>query len=55
MYLFIFEDGDIKYRDCVEDGDLMAADDGLLDIVDIRLHGEPKRYWDGKWQAVEAV
>lgn len=55
MYLFIFEDGEIKFRDIVEDGDLIAADDGLLDIIDIRSHGEPKRFFDGKWDDVERV
>lgn len=53
MYLFIFEDGSIRRKDIVQDGDLMEADDGVLDIIDIRKSDEPKMYYEGKWNEIE--
>lgn len=55
MYIFIFEDGSVKAGDIIQDGDLMAAENGILDIIDIRKPDEPKQYFDGEWQDVERV
>ena len=54
MYLFIFEDGSIKKGSIVEDGDTAAADDGILDIIDIS-GAEPLQYHDGEWHEIEDV
>lgn len=53
MYLMIFETGDVRKTNGYEDGDLAAADDGYLDIIDIREPSSPKQYHDGEWHDVE--
>ncbi|WP_327440304.1 hypothetical protein [Pseudomonas donghuensis] len=55
MYLMIFEDGEIKNAEDVSDADLQAADDGVLDIVDISEPFTPKRRFNGDWVEVESI
>ena len=52
MYLFIFEDGDMKRSTGFSDDDKASCDAGLLDVID--LHAEnPKRYFNGEWQDID--
>lgn len=53
MYLMIFETGDVCKTNGYEEGDLAAADDGYLDIIDIRDPRAPKQYHGGEWRDVE--
>lgn len=54
MYLLIYEDGEIKFADHVEESWLATVDDGLGQIV--RIDGDrPMEYWDGEWHLVEKV
>ncbi|MBD1602519.1 hypothetical protein [Pseudomonas typographi] len=55
MYLMIFEDGEIKSAEEVGIDDTQAADDGLLDLIDISDPFNPTRYWGGEWKSVEDV
>lgn len=54
MYIFIFEDGSFKKGDTILDGDLDAAESGILEIIDIS--GEPKYYsGNGEWVDLEST
>ncbi|WP_238938739.1 hypothetical protein, partial [Pseudomonas typographi] len=55
MYLMIFEDGEIKSAEEVGIDDTQAADDGLLDLIDISDPFNPTRYLGGEWKSVEDV
>ncbi|WP_161893236.1 hypothetical protein [Pseudomonas juntendi] len=55
MFLMIFEDGEIKTAEEVSDSDLDAADDGILDILDISEAFSVKRRMDGDWVDVDDV
>jgi hypothetical protein len=55
MYLFMLDDGEIRRGSVIQEGDLSACDDGILDIVDISNPDNPLRYFDGKWQELEAI
>lgn len=55
MFLMIFEDGEIKSAEDVSDADLQAADDGVLDIVDVSEPFTPKRRFNGDWVEVENI
>ncbi|MBD1589743.1 hypothetical protein [Pseudomonas typographi] len=55
MYLMIFEDGEIKSAEEVGIDDTQAADDGLLDLIDISDPFNPTRYSGGEWKSVEDV
>jgi hypothetical protein len=47
------EDGEMLKTPEITEGDLSAADDGLIDLVD--LHEEnPKRYYAEEWHAIES-
>ena len=54
MYILIFEDGSLKQASSVDEGDLYAADEGLLDIVDI-TKDMPRQYYGGEWHLLEDV
>ena len=54
MYLFIFEDMEIKKGTAVMQGDFDAVDAGILDIIDISKE-EPLKYYDGKWHDLESA
>ena len=53
MFIYIFNDGEIKTTDRLSIGDLEAADDGLIDILDIGNLDGPKIFHDGEWNEVE--
>ena len=49
MWLYIFDGGEVKKSElepCQDDKD--AADDGILDLIDI-TDGKPLQYYEGKW------
>jgi hypothetical protein len=52
-YLLITEDQNVFKTDALAPGDLDAADDGLLDVIDISDPADPLRYFDGGWTNVE--
>lgn len=55
MFLVIFEDGEIQStREAGEDL-TQGADDGVLDLLDVSDPENPMRWWDGEWQAVDAM
>jgi|GEM_PF-5986154 len=55
MFLMIFEDGEIKTAEEVSNSDLNAADDGILDILDISEPFSVKRRMYGDWVDVDDV
>ncbi len=53
MFLCIFEDSTIKKYEQITEDDLNAANDGVLDIIDVSVADHPKRYWDSQWIDIE--
>ena len=53
MYLVIFENGSMQHMVELEDGLLSAADDGLVEVVDISNPEQPLRYFDGEWYSLD--
>lgn len=53
MYLMIHESGDMVLLEALGDGDTSAADDGIVDLLDVSEANSPKRYFDGEWQEIE--
>jgi hypothetical protein len=54
MYLFMFEDGDVRKGLDFSQDDKDSCDAGYLDVID--LHADnPKRWWNGRWVDVEKV
>ena len=45
-YIFVFEDGSISQNNAISDGDKVAVDSGILDIVDTETG---KQYYNGEW------
>lgn len=55
MYIIIFEDGSMSYSATISSGELEAADDGILDIIDISDPTHPLRYFDEGWCSLEVA
>lgn len=55
MYLLIFEDGEMKTAENVNDDCLQAADAGFLDIVETTDPFNPLRRFNGEWVEIESV
>lgn len=55
MYLFIFEDGEIKQASEVGEDDLESCDNGYLDIIDISASGDIRRRAFGVCTEVESL
>lgn len=53
MYLVIFEDGSMQHMTQLDVGTLFAADDGLVEVVDISNPEHPLRYFDEGWCSVD--
>ncbi len=49
MFILIFEDGSMQLEKKLSEGDLDAADNGTLDLIDISKHEAPTRYELGEW------
>jgi len=54
MYILIFENGEVKKTATINSNDMIAVDDGILDIIDIS-GDEPKTYYNGVWHDLESV
>lgn len=54
MFIIIFEDGEIKYSPNVDSDILDAADDGLVDVLDISDQDCIQQY-SGGWSAIDGV
>lgn len=52
MFILIFEDGSMQLAKKVTEADLDMADAGVVDIVDISIHEQPKRYENGVWELI---
>ena len=52
MYIYIFEDGEIREANQIEEGDKESVDAGILDIVDCNTC---KAYYDGQWRNLPNV
>jgi hypothetical protein len=48
MFIFIMDDGEIYYGETVSDDDKVAAEDGILDIVDCETKSQ---YYNGEWNS----
>lgn len=55
MYIVIFEDGEMQSTRDLGDDIIQGAEDGLLDLLDVSDSDNPMRWWDGEWQAVDAM
>ena len=55
MYLLIYEDGEIQSSREAGADLTEAADDGILDLLDVSDPENPMRWWDSEWQPVDAV
>lgn len=56
MYLYIFEDGEIKKSGAIPCGDdLQNVDNGILDIIDISDPRNPLQYYNGDWHDLESA
>lgn len=54
MYLYIFEDGEVKKATTVSDNDKNCVDAGILDIIEIG-GDDPKQYLGGEWHDIESA
>lgn len=52
MYLFIHDDCVVKGVASIDDGDLLACDEGLVSIIDISTP-VPKEYYNGEWSDID--
>lgn len=55
MYLMIHESGDMVRIKELTENDISAADDGLVDLLDVSEADNPKRYDEGEWHELEIV
>jgi hypothetical protein len=54
MYIFIFEDGQVKQANSVSDEDLLSVDNGYLQVLRVQ-NGDATEYYDGEWSKLEPV
>jgi len=55
MYIMIHESGDMVLVDALTADDLRAADDGILDLLDVSRADAPLRYHDEGWTDIEVA
>lgn len=55
MYLVIFEDWSIQKCKELQEGDMEAAESGVLDLIDLANPESPRRYLNGKWEYIEDI
>ena len=53
MFVVIFEDGDMRLVDSVDDDLLQEADDYWISLLDVSVPDAPKNYYEGKWHELE--
>jgi hypothetical protein len=54
MYLFIFEDGEVKKATTFCQEDMDSCDAGILDVIDLHVEN-PKQYYDGQWYEIKSA
>jgi len=54
VYILIFENGAVVKAATIDSNDMVAVDDGILDIIDIG-ESEPKMYYNGEWCSLESA
>ena len=54
MYIYIFEDGEVKKGDTFGHGDMDSCDDGILDVIDIS-GDQPMQYYDNEWHDIPSA
>ena len=52
MFIMIHESGDMVRIAELTEGDLSAADDGVVDLLDVSDVTAPKRYIEGEWREI---
>ena len=55
MFIIIHESGDMVKARELSCGDVAAADDGVVDLVDLSEVDNPKRYYEGVWVELDLV
>ena len=53
MFVMIHENGDMILLKELTDDDLRAADEGVVDLLDVSTADAPLRYFDEGWTDVE--
>lgn len=53
MYLMIHESGDMVRLKELTENDISAANDGLVDLLDVSEANNPKHYNEGAWHELE--
>jgi len=54
MYLYIFEDGEVKTASSFCDTDKESVDAGAIVVIDIESK-PPMNYYDGEWHILESA
>lgn len=52
MYLMILEDGSKWKASALSDEDLLAVDDGVLEVIDLSDPDGPKELYEGDWHSI---
>lgn len=55
MYLFIFEDGEIRVSRSVTEEDRLSCDNGTLTIIDISGCTKPAEYHNREWLGLKEI
>jgi hypothetical protein len=55
LFIIIFEDNEIKYSHSVDTDLLDAADDGLIDVLDISDPDCIQQYANSGWSAIKGM
>ena len=53
MFVVIFEDGDMRLVDSVDDDLLQKADDCWISLLDVSVADSPRCYYRGEWHELE--
>jgi hypothetical protein len=55
MFVMIHESGDMVLLKELTDNDTNAADDGIVDLLDVSTADKPLRYFNGEWEEIESA
>ena len=55
MFVMIHESGDMVRIAELTESDIVAADDGVVDLLDVSEANNPKRYNEGDWHEIEVA
>lgn len=53
MYLYIFEDGEIRTSNEFSTTDKICCNNGILTVLDITNNKQPTEYYQGEWHEIE--